>query len=303
MTDSTDKKNAAREIVQNALALGISAQDLIDAAQESMRVIQPISDATAKGAKEAAVVVEKPALVPTEPAIASGSPALQEKSIDTAKEALIKSILEDGGFKLSMAFDRSGYGTRGHRVDITDKYGARAMSLVEELRRNKNKSRESIFINPIPGVKIMESVTIPGKKGGLFGIGKTPDTYEHQYKGSRPVLHSEVVEHGKSEPCTIVTYCVDPYLSDWAGPDGRRGQFLILDMRLPVSIVEQIQRMVEMDPKFIRTVVENIMVTSFNVPKKFTDGQSCTPPFWKSDKPAKMLIWDARTQKESIIDV
>lgn len=285
MADSNNKKNTARQIVQDALDRGVPLEDLIEAAQESLRVITPIADTTAERAKAAATSSEEPVL---------------QESVNE-KEALVQSILDDGGFKIEMSFDISGYKGKSHRM-LEEGYFTKGLvprpgyGMIER-EQLANLSQENVYINRGLFVPTYKDVIFPGKKGGLFGIGKTPDAKHRVESVHRPLLHSEFVKNGKEEPAVHIHYNIPPEKISWTVPDGRGGQYLGFVMTIPASVADRLEKILKTDPKFIRTVVGKVMSETFGLSQDMT---FLTPPIWRDGQHSEMAIRKGQGDEEIV---
>lgn len=238
----------------------------------------------------------------------AAEPVLQE-SIDE-KEALVQDILDDGGFKLEMSFDRNGYNVKSHRM-LEEGYSTKGLvpragyGMIDK-RQLEGLSKENVFIDRnLFADAIFEWVTIPGKKGGLFGIGKTPDTgYSREIRHERSLLHSEFVKNGKKEPAVHIHYNIPPEKIAWGVPDGRNGQYLGFVMTLPASVADRLEKILETDPKFIRTVVGKVMSETFGLAEQMVPSRTksgcLTPPIWIDGQHSEMGIKKGRGDAEIV---
>ena len=199
------------------------------------------------------------------------------------KEQLMKSILEDGGFRAHAALSKevSGLGSSGFyslESRVNDhRYPSSAIG--EAAQRLLTRSDRGRFSENIQGMREVlaehgisemldvqkeqtqeyDQVIIPGKKG-ILGFGATPDRTEQKPTGRyRSLLHSELVQGGKSEPAVRFSYIVSARNREWRSSDGRGGQMLSLEVILPESVAKEFETAAERDPKLVRDMVEKIM--------------------------------------------
>lgn len=205
----------------------------------------------------------------------------QEQELN--KEKLVKSILEDGGFRAHTALskevsglDHQGFYSLESRID-DNRYPSTAIG--EAAQRLLTRSDRGRFSENIQGVREVlaehgisemldvqkeqaqeyEQVIISGKKG-ILGFGATADRTEQKPTGRyRSLLHSELVQGGKSEPAVRFSYIVSGRNREWRSSDGRGGQMLSLEVVLPESVAKEFEAAAERDPKLVRDIVEKIM--------------------------------------------
>ena len=241
-----------------------------------------------------------------------------EKSSETEKqrEAYVRMALEDGGFRVFESIEadaspsgRSGFSELKSRSSNSNAIGEdhflqtrddamRRVSPAEILRNHGineivtfNHQKEDVFEN------------VPEEKG-MFGRIKKPAS--RQRTGEvRPVLHSQVVAGGKSEPAVNMSYVVRDIEEKWRAHDGRPGQLLQVEITLPESAAKEIEKQLQGDPALIREIVGRIMKEKIlKDPQRWERprgevGDPLRPPYEK---------WDARAhggriyiQKEGVI--
>ncbi|MFA7169609.1 MAG: hypothetical protein WC178_02035 [Candidatus Paceibacterota bacterium] len=204
------------------------------------------------------------------------------------REKIIKDILENGGFSVNMSFEAQniakGQGEDGFQfIKERDKdwNQIRTFSkVVECLTTEKEENggirdlnrvmrdhniRELVDIRPLEDQKKRE-ISQSGKRGflgSLFGKGKASFG---PFPGYKQAIHSDYVKNGKEESAFIITYKAADIPGDektnreWISKvNGRPGQTIEVCLIIPKSIVTGFKEEIDVDPSFIRKVVEIIM--------------------------------------------
>ncbi len=237
------------------------------------------------------------------------------KDPNQLREGIIQKALAEGGARLHTSVPRdvspsgnSGFQSLDSRVSNWDAAGATVSSIGNQLRapgRHENVVLErelnahglaeivDIRRKFKPGV---ENVIVPGKSGFL-GIGGTPNRTERRRTGRDVVpTHAEMVSGGKDEPAVRITYVANSVHLDrdsagWRDYSGRQGQMLLFEIVLPESVGREVEKQIESDPGFIRSLVERYAKekvlkapTAWEAPQG--QGDSLRPPYER---------WDAKT--------
>lgn len=201
------------------------------------------------------------------------SPNEREKS----REQAIQRILEDGGINLSASLQEkitqdqlyqsqtgSGY------KEVIDLRFSRAIGEIGKgvgaVSRilDENGINEAVLFEQIRE-PILEQVTISGKsKWG--GLKKEPDRIEYRQTG-RYKTHADFVRKGKEETPVRVVYMVKDVETEkdnrdkygWSDYSGRQGNQMVLEIFVPESTAQEIKRLIDNDPAFIRQIAERVM--------------------------------------------
>ncbi len=156
------------------------------------------------------------------------------------------------------------------------------------------------FIGMVPAVKeIYEETSVPVQQkrfGGLLG-SKTTMEKRSQKTGERPILHSEAVSNGKSEPLYKLRYSVRNNRSDHSDPVlqykddvGRSGNILDIEILLPQSTAEKVMQELRTNPTFARKIAGEVLTKKLGLPEKawgkgdLTTTGSIRPPYENWDK-------------------
>lgn len=238
------------------------------------------------------------------------------------RERVIESVIQDAGFSVHTSLPDNGYtGTQfrifeGLQTASNRKsnkvrglfMASEALIGVELTRPNRikflvdNNAEEYIAIfYPKKDIFTTEDYAIPGKKGGLFGIGATPDIKGSRdvLVGNRPLTHAEIVSNGKDEPSVLFEYIVST--KDWEVPDGRDGQMFAAVFVLPNSTAEQLKKQFQSDTTIMREISKRLLskYMSTKISKGHHD-KAWIPPRFDS-KINNFLYFDQMVNKVRVV--
>lgn len=234
------------------------------------------------------------------------------KDAEQIRREIVEKALTEGGLRLHMSVpsdiaphNRPGFANIETRAKNWDTVASSIQRIANTLR--SGNSREQVVLDrelnqhglsEIIDIRRkfkpeMASVVIPGKKG-LFGIGSTPDQTERKMTGRdiQP-MHDDLVADGKQEPAVKISYFADSRNLDreamgWRDESGRFGQMLLFEIVVPESVGKEIERQVDKDPGFIRTLVEQAAKRTLKHADAWETpqgrGDSLRPPYERWDK-------------------
>lgn len=201
------------------------------------------------------------------------SPHEREKACEQA----IGQVLEDGGIGVFGSFtekiiQESFYQSQpgaGFKDATSPRLSRAKGQFSESLSRissmlDQNEINEAVIFERVQE-PIIEQVTIPGKtKWG--GFKKEPDRTEYRKTGHNKT-HADLVQGGKSETPIRIVYTAKHIRTEadqrdkysWNDYSGRGGNQIGIEIFVPESTAQEIKRLIDSDPTFIRQVVERVM--------------------------------------------
>lgn len=199
----------------------------------------------------------------------------QESKQEQEKKELLALISQEGGFRAMMSMPQnkktytSGFSTIGDKkslntspLGVNYQFYPRDNSRLSDTLDAKGINEFAMICEPLTK-KEYETVSI--KENSLFGLRKTIK-HEERPIGDRPILHSELVNGGKDEACVPFRYYVfsprgDGKKSQWQDypKGGRNGQQLELEVLLPKSTANKLQKFINVDPIIVREIAEHFM--------------------------------------------